>query len=314
VKQGTVCGPKLCCASTAEICDEDNEGGASVGTMSLLSSLYVDDCNRINTDINDTVVNHNKFLFFSKRKRQPFNAEKCVILMVNKQTHDSCPTLEVQGHTMKEVTETKIVGDIFNRKGNKDALVAARTINIKGVVNNMFGTCSEVTCGIDYMNVMLLLYKSVFVPSLLTNADAWSNLSSKNIEDLEIAQRKCMKRILKSASSTPSAITYLDMGILPIRYEVHIKQLVFLYQVLSLSDDDPVLRMYRQQLQYPFARNWATNILELRKRYNLPFEDTEIVFLTHGEWVGMVKRTVWLYAHNALRQESKKKTKTQNII
>ena len=313
VKQGTVCGPKLCCASTAEICNEDNEGGASVGSMSLLSSLYVDDCNRINTDINDTVVNHNKFLFFSKRKRQPFNAEKCVILMVNKQRHDSCPTLEIEDHTLNEVTETKIVGDIYNRKGNKDALVAGRISDMKGVVASMFATCSEVTCGIDYMHVMLLLYKTVYVPSMLTNADAWSNLSPKNFEDLERAQRKCLKRILKTASSTPNSILYLEMGILPMKFEIHIKQLIFLHQILSLADDDPVKLMYQQQHEYPYEKNWATNNRELRIFYELPTDDNDIAVLSKGQWSGRVKKVVRCYAHEMLLRECHDKKKTQNI-
>ena len=114
VKQGTVLGSKLCCASTAEICDEDCTGGASVGTVSLVSTVYVDDANRINNDINDTVINHDKFVFFSLKKRLPIHPTKCVILVVNKKSHDSTPLLKVEGHTLEEVCATKIVGDVAN--------------------------------------------------------------------------------------------------------------------------------------------------------------------------------------------------------
>ena len=46
VKQGTVWGPKLCCASLGQVCDEDTVGGASVGSVTIHSTLYMDDCNR----------------------------------------------------------------------------------------------------------------------------------------------------------------------------------------------------------------------------------------------------------------------------
>ena len=92
VKQGTVWGSKLCCGSTAEICDEDSVGGASVGDVTIHSTLYVDDCNRFSTDIIDNELAHYNFVNFSSRKRAPLNAEKCVCLTVNKHAHINPPT------------------------------------------------------------------------------------------------------------------------------------------------------------------------------------------------------------------------------
>ena len=53
VKQGTVLGPLLCSASTAECCDEHSEGGASVGSCIVRSLAYVDDILDINEDEDD---------------------------------------------------------------------------------------------------------------------------------------------------------------------------------------------------------------------------------------------------------------------
>ena len=65
----------------------------------------------------------------------------------------------------------------------------------------------------------------------------------------------------------------------------HIKQLIFLYQILSLADDDPVKLMYQQQHEYPYEKNWATNNRELRIFYELPTDDNEVLSTTSASLI-----------------------------
>ena len=186
VKQGTVLGRLLCCASTAEICDHDDKGGASIGCATITSSLYVDDCNRFNTNINDAIDGHNEFMQFTMRKRLELNPDKCVLMIVNKGVHDSCPMLQIGESKMKEVKEMKILGDFFNNKGNRDTLIEARVKNAKGVITNMFAMCTELTFGSYYVQVMILMYRTVFVPSLIFNSQAWSCLKMADLLHLQV--------------------------------------------------------------------------------------------------------------------------------
>ena len=52
------------------------------------------------------------------------------------------------------------------------------------------------------------------------------------------------------AKSTCNAFIYLELGVLPIEYEIHKRQLMFLYRILNLDDDDPVYRMYENMIQF----------------------------------------------------------------
>ena len=60
VKQGTVLSSNLCSASTGELCDSNNKGGASVGTTTISDILYVDDTTDPSTNIVDTLLNEQK--------------------------------------------------------------------------------------------------------------------------------------------------------------------------------------------------------------------------------------------------------------
>ena len=75
---------------------------------------------------------------------------------------------------------------------------------------------------------MILLYYSVFLPRLIYNTEAWSSLTEANIQCLLKAQLHYLKRVLEVPKSTPTAALFLDLGILPIQYEIEKKQLLYL--------------------------------------------------------------------------------------
>ena len=117
---------------------------------------------------------------------------------------------------MKEVDKAKILGDMFYDRGNHNALITSRTKAAKVVITNIIALCTETTIGYNYIKVMLLLYKTVFVPSLIYNCQAWLHLSTTtNLTDLQAIQLKCLKRIMRTPSSTPNASTFLDLGWYP---------------------------------------------------------------------------------------------------
>ena len=102
---------------------------------------------------------------------------------------------------------------------------------------------------------LLILYKTVFVPRLIYNCEAWSNLKAADYKILQSAQLKFMRKILEVSRSTPTAALYLEQGIWPIRYEIEITQLFFLKRVLNKKADDPCLQVYLEMLKFKDETN-----------------------------------------------------------
>ena len=313
VKQGTVWGSKMCCASTAEICDEDISGGATVGDLTIQSTVYVDDCNRFNFDIVETEKSHEKFINFANRKRSPLNADKCVILTINKKTHVNPPTLMIGDHIMEEVKVTKVLGDMFNNKGDNTDMVDKRSNASRGTTNEMLAMCNEVTLGCNRMEVLLLLYQSVFLQTMISNGQAWSHITDKDIEKLRISQLRCLKRMLKVPSSTPNAFVYMELGVLPIEYELHKKQLSYLHSVLNRPSSDPIHRMYDQQLLYSSEKNWANTIASIRITYGLPTNDNEVISMSKEVWKNVVRKAVTAHALKFLKEKCRSMSKTNRL-
>ena len=70
--------------------------------------------------------------------------------------------------------------------------------------------------GIKQIESMLILYKTVFVPRLIYNCEAWSNLKAAYYKILQSAQLKFMRKILEVPRSTPTSALYLELSIWPI--------------------------------------------------------------------------------------------------
>ena len=113
--------------------------------------------------------------------------------------------------------------------------------------------------------------------------------------------------------STPVAGTFLELGILPIRYEIEKRQLLFLKCILSRETCGPLLLTYEQMLRLNSEPNWVNGILDLRQKYNHPLNDTNIQNMSSQMWKSLVVGTVKKQAFSQLSHESSNNAKTRHL-
>ena len=80
--------------------------------------------------------------------------------------------------------------------------------------------------------------------------------------------------------STPIAALFLELSLLPIKFEIEQRQLFFLKRIPDKDPDDPVHAVNKEQLNDNFEENWANYISQLRLTYNLPLSDENIKRMT----------------------------------
>ena len=97
---------------------------------------------------------------------------------------------------------------------------------------------------------MLVLYKAVFLPQLIYNCEAWSNLDKDDYMMLQNSQLNCLRNVKEVSRAFPIAALYLDLGVLPIRYEIEMKQLFFLKGILSKDPCNPVKLAYEEMKKF----------------------------------------------------------------
>ena len=313
VQQGSVSGGALCVASTAEIVEEDLGKGFQIGEAILKALAFVDDIATLSKNSKDTYVSHQSVEWFSAKKRLLLNALKCLLLCINTKQDDVIPRLKVGETVVKNVDSAPYLGDIFNSSGNNNDLIDDRVKKGKACTINAMSLCGEVTMGMFSIETLMLLYRCIFLAIVLYNAQAWSNLTAKNIRDLQVVQLRYLKRMLHAPTSTSNVVTFLETGTLPIENEIHVRQLTFLHHIINLQDDDPVKTTYCQQLKYPYEPNWANTVVALRRKYGIGERDDEIVEISKERWKGIVKAKVFMYVIGELKEKALSQKHAQRL-
>ena len=303
VQQGSVSGGVLCSASTGEVTKEDLGSGCQIGTTSIKALTFVDDIASTNTKTSDTYTSHNSIVWFSKKKRIPLNVPKCMGIGINMRPTDILPRLKIDEHVLKWVDVAVYLGDQFNASGTNKNMIEDRVKKGRACIVTATAMCSETTLGCYAIETLLLLYKSLFLPVVLFNSQAWSNISKVEMTSLKTVQLKFLKRIFHSPPSTSNPITLLETGTLPIEQEINVRQLNFLHHILTLDDTDPVKNVYLEQCKLINEKNWANEIFSLRSQYQLVETDAEVAALSKPFWKKMVKRKVKVYALEELNNQ-----------
>ena len=71
--------------------------------------------------------------------------------------------------------------------------------------------------------------------------------------------------------ATSNAFMYLELGVLPIKYEIHKRQLMFLHHIVNLPEEDPVKKVWRNQTNLPDYSNWWCDVKVLMEIYGIDF-------------------------------------------
>ena len=116
-------------------------------------------------------------------KRLKFSAKKCEVLAIG--SDDADYTLGVNGRTIKHVSSVRYLGDILNAQGSNVDLIKSRVDRCHGSVVELISICKKAHFRQQQIEMMFLLYKSVFLPRMIYNCESWSKMTSKDISKLQ---------------------------------------------------------------------------------------------------------------------------------
>lgn len=308
VKQGTVLSGNLCTSSTGELNNNLETGGAPIITANIKASLFVDDTWTPSTNVLDSTTAHEQFVCFTKRKRLGLN-DKCVALAINLKKGDAKPILKVNGEEIDFVGSTKCLGDVVTNSRSNKEMINHKLSKGKAAMVSILAMCTEVAFGTHYISTGLLLYRSVFIPSLLFNSDVWPKLTKTETNQLQTLQLKTLKRIVHAPNSTSNSFIFLELGILPIKFEIIKRKLMFLHHIQTLRENDPVKLVYKQQQQLPFENNWCKEVQEMIEEFGISVTDLDSI--SRNIWKNRVNAAILQKAHRDLYAESSARTKTK---
>ena len=164
-----------------------------------------------------------------------------------------------------------------------------------------------------YFEVALVLRSSLLLSSLLLNSEAWVNLSEKDIRGLEQTDEILLSRILEAESNTSNTFKYLELGIMPVRFEIMKRTIIFLQYILKQEKTTMIHKVFKATCDSPIKKDFVSVCQKYLKDLKIELSFSEIEKMGNWNFKNLVKEKTKLAAFEYLIKHQKKQTKIDHI-
>ena len=215
-------------------------------------------------------------------KKLQFGPEKCHQLHVGK-SKANCPDLYIDEWKLEKRNETetgvdnlidvladdckiemaeaeKYLGDVISVDGRNTKNIEAKVDKAQGIIKQLKGMMEEMCFGQFIFEVAIILRNSIFINGILTNLEASYGLTDSEIEKLEQCDEQLLRSILGCPSSTPKEMLYLELGVIPIRYIVMSRRLMFHHYILNEDKKSLINKFFKIQSRKPVKNDWSLTV------------------------------------------------------
>ena len=224
--QGTVLGPLMFLLYINDI---------KCGTSSHLK-LFADDCvlNRtINSQQDHLLLQHdlNIILKWTETWLMELNISKCVVLTCNRLTSSSTFNYTIRNYFLQRVTQHPYLGILLDSKmsftPHINQVISKATRMLNFVKRNLYRCCAETKC---------LAYTSIVRPLLEYGSAVWDSYLQKEIQSIEILQRRTA-RWVKSDYRYNSSVTSMlaDLQWPSLQHQRYVTRLKVFYNIVYSS-------------------------------------------------------------------------------
>ena len=159
----------------------------------------------------------------------------------------------------------------------------------------------------------MVLRDSLFLSSVLLNSEAWVNYTDKDIRILEKCDEILLSKVLECEANTSNAIKYLDLGILPIRYEIMRRKLAFLQYLLQQDKESMIYKILKATNEDPSKNDFVQTCKKYLKSLDIDLSFEKIGTMSKMSWKNLLKEKTRLEAFKYLESEKLKQSKICDI-
>jgi hypothetical protein len=178
---------------------------------------------------------------------------------------------------MKVKTEQTYLGDLISTDGSHAKNVQQRTNKGLGVITQVMQILESTFFGKYHFEVAMVLRESLFLSSLLLNSEAWVNYTDKDVRKLEQCDEILLSRILECDANTSNALKYFDLGIVPIRFLIMKRKILFLQYILKEEKHSMIYQILKATHENPVKNDFVSTCRKYLKILDiqLSFEENE---------------------------------------
>ena len=200
--------------------------------------------------------------------------------------------LKVHTNNMQQVNKIKYLGDFLNSEGSVSDTLSDRINKSIGLRSQLKSIISDISLGSYHFEVSMIMRESMYLNSILFNADSWYYLNKKQIESLEAVDSDFLQICFKSHSRTVRDAYYAETGKLKIRHIIAKRRLMFLHNILRRNPSQLIYKIYQAQTLKMVRNDWFQTIQNDKKTYDISLSDEEIRLLSKSKFKQLIERKI----------------------
>ena len=294
--QGTVLAPLKCSVSIDKVGKEALENMHSdllkyrncvtIPPLSMIDDiLAVTRCSISSVKVNamiETKVNN---------KHLKIGHSNCSHMHIGKGKYE-CRPLQINNTVMKSSSREKYLGSILSDDGKISKNIADR--HNKGLVsaNHILSLLKEVNFGQYYFEMTILFRNSILLNGMLYSIEALHGLTNVHIQQLENCDKYLLSKALDAISTTATEALYIELGLLPVRFTLAARRLMFYWAILNKPQSELVKQVYLAQKLAPLKNDWVRQIEDDLKMYEIDLTENEISKISKEKFRAIVKQKI----------------------
>ena len=159
----------------------------------------------------------------------------------------------------------------------------------------------------------LIYIKSLIRNSILYAAETMIYVKESEYKALELIEESVLVNALKTKRTCPKHLIYLEVGLVPARYQVQRQVLNFLQYVLQQPNNSLISRMFHVMVKNPTKGDWASNAITLIEKFELNMDLNEIQNMKPSLFKQLVKKQMRKIAFRDLNKIHEEKQKGKFI-
>ena len=239
----------------------------------------VDDVLSVQKCSAETVKMNSIINSFIENKKLKLSAGKCRRIHIQNKKEKQpikCPEIKVHTDVMKNSNEQKYLGDLICSSGSVRNNVESRRNKGFGIVNEIISILEEIPLGRFKFEIGLILRQAMLLNGVLFNSEVWHNLSEIEIRMLEKVDETLLRAFVKAHSKTPLEFLYLEAGVIPIRFIIASRRLIYHQVILKRENQELIKKMYVEQAKNPTKGDFIELIKDDFKMINEVQDDEKI--------------------------------------
>ena len=322
VQQGGTWGPVLCSNSIDTLGKKCRDQGIHNYRYKSISEVLIfamcDDLNGVAKCGMDSIALNTFITTQIEMKKLKFHIpdkngkSKCHKIHIGKD-HDMCSVLQVHGTVMESVSFDTYLGDVISADGKNTRNIKKRVSRGIGISTQILNLLRTISLGEYYLEIALLLRESLFLNSVLNNAEIWYSVTKEELKELEDLDRTLLKKILDVPFSTPKEAYYLELGILPIGVILKARRINYLQYILKREEGEMLFTFFMTQWHNEIQGDWTQEIKENLDDFGIPCDFDGIKSMSEYSFKALVKRKAKEYALKILQEMQSTHSKMSNL-